>query len=251
MTICDKSYHFHFRKVISLLVFKLKAAFYRLADFVQLLPIRFIRLLRHLWQFPMVFQNKNEPLAFRFLNWMIEFSVLFLDLLGFSEGYETLLDFTKFNSRPLHDWEVEMARSVFGDSINYRRVRIDEYALCGPRQYRFAYVSFYTINSWGPMRNSFLLHELTHIWQYEKLGAVYIPRALRAQYSEQGYNYGGVANLRHQLNAGNDIFAFNLEQQGDIVSDYFRIKHGYHPQWGRGSAADLPVYEAFISQLRA
>ena len=255
MTLSGKTYHLDISlsKVFRLLIFKVISAFHRLLDIIHFLPIRFIRFLQHLSRFPAVFKSftaKSSSPSGQFVSWFFELAVLFLDMLGFSEIYESLLDLLKFNTRPMHRWEIEMARTVFGNSINYRRVRIDEHAICGPRQYRFAYVSFYTINSWGPMHNSFLLHELTHVWQYERLGAVYIPRALRAQFSEPGYNYGGASNLRNQLEAGNDFSTFNLEQQGDIVSDYFRIKGGYHPQWGRGSVYDLPVYEAFIAQLK-
>ena len=82
------------------------------------------------------------------------------------------------------------------------------------------------------------------------MGAVYIPRALRAQYSNVGYNYGGVSNLRSFLKKGKDLHAFNLEQQADIVADYYLIKDGYKPNWGNGNKKDLPIYEAFINQIR-
>ena len=46
------------------------------------------------------------------------------------------------------------------------------------------------------MQNSILIHELTHVWQFEKMGSVYIPYALIAQQSKMGYNYGGVSELK-------------------------------------------------------
>ena len=100
------------------------------------------------------------------------------------------------------------------------------------------------------MQNSLLLHELTHVWQFQQLGAVYIPRALAAQRSVAGYNYGGVSNLSAQLSKDKTIFTFNLEQQADIVADYYRIREGYPPQWGKGSRIDLPIYESYIQQVR-
>lgn len=150
----------------------------------------------------------------------------------------------------MYDWEVELAKTFFGDSINYKRVRIDELSIAGPMQQNFCYVSFYFVNSWGRMQNSLLLHELTHVWQFEQMGSVYIPRALKAQYSRMGYNYGGIAALKAAKELGKSFHSFNLEQQGDIIADYFLIKDGYQPRWGNGLYQDLPVYKSFADQVK-
>jgi hypothetical protein len=98
------------------------------------------------------------------------------------------------------------------------------------------------------MQNSTLMHELTHVWQFEQMGSVYIPRAIRAQKSKMGYNYGGVSALKTSREQGKSFLSFNLEQQGDIISDYFRIKGGYPPRWGDGDRYDLSVYDFFVNQ---
>ncbi len=261
MEISGKSYHFQltFNWVLQQLLMKFIALFYRIIDIFKLLPLRIFRVFRHLWiGFKSLRPRRmywweseiNTKKIYRVLNWWMEFTVYFLECFGVGEFYETLLDFLKFNSRTLKDWEIDLARTVFGDSINYRRVRVDEYSFLGPKQARFCYVSFNLINSWGPMLNSLLLHELTHVWQYQKMGAVYIPRALRAQYSNAGYNYGGVSNLRSVLQKKKNLLSFNLEQQADIVADYYLIRDGYKPNWGKGVKKDLPIYENFIKQLR-
>ncbi len=237
---------------------KLYAIILRLIDFVRLLPVRLFRVLRHFYDGAKVLGKgsaaRKQPATRILLRsiglWWLELFIYLSELIGFGELYETLMDWVKFNSRPLHRWEIQLAREIFGDSINYRRVRIDSYSLLGPMQKQFCYVSFYFINSWGPMENSTLLHELTHIWQYEKLGAVYMPRAIKAQWSKKGYNYGGVTALRRYLRRGKNFLSFNLEQQGDIVSDYYRIRDGYRPRWGNANRQDLAVYERFIQQLR-
>lgn len=248
-----------FNKIILLLVTKLIGTVYRLIDIIRLLPIRLYRVIRHLltgvkamrprrlhwWESEL---NKNVLVAIWL--WFTELFIYIIECFGVSEWYETFMDFAKYNTRPLTDWEIKMAKEVFGESINYKRVRVDEHAFCGPKQYKFCYVSFYTINSWGSMRNSLLLHELTHVWQYEQLGGIYIPRALMAQHSQMGYNYGGISALRSCLRKGKDFFAFNFEQQGEIVADYYLIKDGYRPNWGRAQREDLPIYETFIEQLK-
>ena len=114
---------------------------------------------------------------------------------------------------------------------------------------QICYVSFYLINSWGPMRKSTFIHELMHVWQYEKTGAIYMLHALRAQHSTMGYNYGGVETLKRYLANEKDITDFNPEQQADIVTDYFLLKNGQLPQWGNGRQKDLGIYKKFIEDL--
>lgn len=259
MEISGKSYHINLdlSSIIPRFIRKVAGVGTRFIDYLKWLPSRLFRLGKHIiFGFRGIYLMVIKPshlsvFLTRSKNWLLEFFILFLECFGIGEIYESLLDFSKFNTRSLYDWEIEMAKFVFGDAINYRRVRIDEMAFLGPRQKKFCYVSFYIINSWGPMQNSLLIHELIHVWQYEQIGAVYMPRAIRAQFSPSGYNYGGVRNLRSFINSGKGILDFNLEQQGDIVSDYYRIKAGYQPRWGQGSRKDLEVYEYFISQIRS
>ena len=73
---------------------------------------------------------------------------------------------------------------------------------------------------------------------------------LKAQNSKMGYNYGGVSALKAYREQGKSFLSFNLEQQGDIISDYFRIKEGYQPRWGVGCRHDLPVYKYFVDQVK-
>ncbi|MEM1319503.1 MAG: hypothetical protein AAGG75_04560 [Bacteroidota bacterium] len=258
MEISGKSYHLRFnpKSILPALWHKSLMVVYRFVDYLCCLPQRLWRVVRHLWvglQGVLSLSLDSDWRSIwrqRLPMWCLELLIYLLECLGIGELYETLQDWVKFNTRPMYDWEIELARSVFGDSINYRRVRIDEMAVLGPRQKHFYYVSFYIINSWGPMQDSILLHELTHVWQYERMGAVYMPRALKAQFSRYGYNYGGISALKAYLRKGKDFLSFNLEQQGDIVSDYHRLKKGYQPRWGNGSRSDLPIYEAFIQQMR-
>ena len=243
-----------YQNVMQTIAIKLIAVFHRFIDIFRLLPIRILRVLTHCYEvifaIPNLFRKTFKQNIYAILFWVLELHLLIIDCFGITEIYEILLEFFKFNSRPLHDWEIELAREVFGDSINYKRVRIDEYAFFGPRQKRFAYVSFYHINSWGALQNSILIHELVHVWQFEQMGSVYIPRAVAAQFTMQNYDYGGVDQLRKAFELGKDFLSFNYEQQGDIVADYFRIKNGYRPQWGYGGRNDLAIYEYFINQIR-
>lgn len=226
-----------------------------MVDFVRLIPIRFFRIGKHL----MVPFHKSSDIIIwsdlwpeqtnlvnRLMIWHLTFMIYILELFGIGELYETFTDFFKFNTRAMTEREISVARSIYGNQINYRRVRLDAYAYLGPRQQNICYVSFYLINSWGKMSDALLIHELVHIWQYEQLGAIYMPQALVAQKSGAGYDYGGLHGLRNALRMTGDLRNFNLEQQGDIVADYFRIRNGQAPEWGNGQPKHLAIYAAII-----
>lgn len=210
------------------------------------LPPQFSRLSRHLGR---GFKNAAHPPAWkRFPAWLANAAAYALDILALPSIYEWSSNLLKFNARRLTAQEIEMARSVFGDSLDYNRIRVDERALVWTSWSGGAYVSFHTINCWGPLYPSLLIHELTHIWQYRRMGAVYIPRALRAQWNK-GYDYGGLPALEAHKNTG--LKAFNLEQQAEILTDYFKIKNGMRPLWGNAKPSDLPIYEIYANEARS
>jgi hypothetical protein len=168
------------------------------------------------------------------------------DLLLLPELLMWLNRLFKPGTRPLDSREIALGRMVFGDSIRYEKVRLDERSRIGCRRYGFAYVGFYCINSWGKMSDPVLVHELMHVWQYQRVGSVYIPRALRAQRSREGYNYGGPEALREKKKLAD----FNYEQQADIVADYFCLQQGWSPRWCAPDRALLPLFEPFIREIK-
>jgi hypothetical protein len=191
------------------------------------------------------FTEDEQRLSIR--NWWGTFFIYCFELVGIGEFYQTIAELIKFNTRPLSTREIELAQTVFGDSLSYELIRWDKKAYFGAKKQKIAYVSFHTINSWGDLRADIFIHELVHVWQYECMGAVYIPRALAAQKTKEGYNYGGLEALKKYEYKG--LSAFNLEQQADIIADYFRIKNDMKPEWSRGTKSDLEVYETYVKEL--
>ncbi|MEM6379522.1 MAG: hypothetical protein AAF705_15050 [Bacteroidota bacterium] len=221
----------------------------RLSDIPRYFPQRGRRLVQHL---SLGLQGLIRPTAWRWQQigiWWIELLVLVFDLMGLSELYEGISAIIKWPTRALNDVELSLAKSIYGDTIRWDRVRIDERAWLGPKQFRLCYVSGFIINSWGPMSKAIFIHELMHIWQYQRLGLVYIPRALRAFHSFENYNYGGWLSLKTVKEKGGSLWDFNLEQQADIVADYYRIRAGDRPHWGNASNSEIEVYQYFIDQL--
>lgn len=219
----------------------------RLSRMVAWLPLRLFRFFRHLAVGTTSLFTKKEV---EILAWWQDFAFYLVDLLFLPEIFETILDFGKWKTRPLSPMEKQQADSVFGEAIKLDSVRIDDRARIGCRKRSIAYVSFYTVNSWGKLLPTTLIHELVHVWQYQKLGSVYIPQALRAQRSRAGYNYGGLEVLRDSKLKNGKITDFNLEQQAEIVSDYFAIREGGNAVWSKAIKADLPIYEYFVAQVR-
>lgn len=169
------------------------------------------------------------------------------DLLGLFDLYEAITNSLFPRTRPLRPEEYNLLYPIFGDTVPYHLIRIDERAYVGPSWGNFCYVSFHTINSWGKMSPPTLVHEVVHIWQYIHRGAAYIPRALYAQTTPEGYNYGGLGPLQ----GNRQLEDFNYEQQADIIEDAFRLANGYQAQWVPGRGAEvLPVYYPYLEELR-
>jgi hypothetical protein len=199
--------------------------------------------------------------------WLGKNALNLAEIAGYSESLETLFDVLKFNSRSLTAREIEVARSVFGDSIDYDQVRIDQWSFSIPilngvgLRNSEPFTTFHTINAWGEMDDATLIHELTHVWQYENMGAKYIPEALSGQQEEHripgtyppdiaqpgqpGYDYGGATELQNRMNVGQGITSFNPEQQAKIVEHYFEIRED-----GRSSNDTfLPIYAHFVDEV--
>ncbi len=184
------------------------------------------------------------------LKWRLLESLFYLaDRLFLPELLMGLNRLFKPGSRRLNDREIALARSVFGDAIDYRRVWLDERSRIACRRYRLAYVGFRFINCWGPLSDPHFIHEMMHVWQYRRFGSVYIARALWAQRTPQGYNYGGAAALQQALETGRTLTDFNYEQQADIAADYFCLKNGLPPRWCAPDPALLPLFERLLAGM--
>jgi hypothetical protein len=144
----------------------------------------------------------------------------------------------KFRARKLNAHEEKLVHRYFGARIKTHNIRIDEKAWLGKKQYGSAYVS---------MSDVLFIHEMVHVWQFQTHGSVYIPRALWAQRTDMGYNYGGVQALRMAVLQGRSLSDFNYEQQADIISDYFCLQNNLKPRWcSPDDQTALPVFETLI-----
>ena len=214
----------------------------RLLFIIRIYPKRIARLFSYYFH-PFYVKPK-----FRALPFMLADCLLIFDI------YEILSNVLKQNVRPLTDAEILRGSQIFGKSIDFQLVMIDDKAHYVVRDKVVAYVSFNTINSHGALSPDIFIHELVHIWQYQNFGAGYIMQALWAQRTKACYDYTYVI-ARDKATEGwsnlKSIHQFNAEQQGDLVQDYFRLKTGLRAQWEyHFTMMHLEKYEKFIDEIR-
>jgi hypothetical protein len=242
------------------LIDKVAGVFQRIAYWMSQLPARVARLLSTLWKGLKTFKPWTlkwwKSLADidtwkGFLKWILTVALQSLEIGGLGEAYETIMDLIKFNTRVLSASELKAAKSIFGNSINFDFVRVDIGAVIGPAFSHRAYTSFHTINSWGTESTDVMVHELTHVWQYENAGAIYMPQAVHAQVWGGGYEYGDVTELQTRRTAGKGLLSFNREQQAQIVEDFFRLRQNMpiNDHASTATRADLPLFGDFVQTV--
>ena len=151
--------------------------------------------------------------------------------------------------------EIHEAQRVFANTIPYEKVRVAENS---PFALRLASLSghvhlrsdrplgvtvFFTIHFTGELAPEnrdmpWLIHELTHVWQYSRWGPRYLASALQAQ-AKDGWD---AYNIDKGLAEAWPWDQFNFEQQGDIARAYYRALIGEQ---------DVSVFEPYVKILRS
>ncbi|MGE6475001.1 type IV secretion protein Rhs [Psychrobacter sp. NPDC078631] len=125
-------------------------------------------------------------------------------------------DTGKQQSRYLTAGEITLAYSVFGDSIKLDEVQLKtawwvlkHYAVSPNGNIYFNSVDWITDFSKAPLnKQSWLIHELTHVWQLQQ-GL----KVVRGAIINRKYDY--------VLETGKSFFKYGIEQQARMVQDYF------------------------------
>ena len=144
-----------------------------------------------------------------------------------------LLKLDQFRCRSLTAMEIQLCQSVFGNLIDYSKVRVMNHpylpwqpqhifmAPCGDIHVRnLHYRSDYTQAHLG--YQAIFIHEMAHVLQYQhKINVLLHGALLQTAYylSFKQYN-----PYRYQLTTNKPFFAYNIEQQGDIAKDIFLKK---------------------------
>ena len=131
-------------------------------------------------------------------------------------------------NRALTPGEIELARSVFGDAIDYSQVRLfkGKWWPFHPRNAAMAPMGNIYFHPDGGIwsddfskdplgRQGFFIHEMTHVWQAQRGGRFYLP-LMRHPFSRYAY----------VLKPGKPFARYGLEQQAEIVAHRFLADRG-------------------------
>jgi hypothetical protein len=132
--------------------------------------------------------------------------------------------------RLLTPGEVELARSIFANAIDYSKVRLfkGKWWPFHPRRAAMApmgdiwfhpdgggWSEDFSKESLGCQ--AFFIHELTHVWQSQKGGRFYLP-LMRHPFCRYAY----------RLKTGKAFARYGIEQQAEIVRHRFLADRGAH-----------------------
>lgn len=166
---------------------------------------------------------------------------------------------TRAEDRPLTGSEIAMLRQVFGASVDYSSVKLHNHGYwllfgfqpddtaTAPNGEIFLPADLFSEDFSGQPddRKRLLVHEMTHVWQYQ-LG--YPVKRVRVPRPNMSYEY--------TLTTGKHLCDYNMEAQGNLLADYFLVKfrksqrslyeskYLYHPNV-------LPLYESTLAHFVA
>lgn len=194
---------------------------------------------------------KSKKLLLFAAHYIAEIPILFFDIIGLPELFAFLQALTKKNARPLNAHELNLAKSIFNKAISFAKVRIDEQSRVGTHRGKYAFVSYYYINSLGVLSLPILMHELVHVLQFEQSGSPYALRNMVAHIFPKTYDYGGLEKIQSINNDPSEVHSLNYEQRADIFSDYCLLLMGYKPEWGHADASHIDMYYSVVQLLLA
>lgn len=160
------------------------------------------------------------------------------------------------HSTPLTDEEKQKVVQVFGeDGLRFSDVRITQGGLLERIIFRYngnlAFATWHTVHlpqTGKHTRDSWplVMHELTHVYQYENVGSRYLGEAIYMliKTNRNCYSYGKREGLQKAIATGKLYSAFNREQQAMIVQDFVKYCE-------EGREGETAVYHPFLNQLRA
>jgi hypothetical protein len=154
-------------------------------------------------------------------------------------------------ARPLTPGEIAMAKALFGAAIDYARVRVHNRcylpfglqpkncAMTPNGSIYFHHSCFLPDYAAGdPPARHWFMHEMVHVWQHQLGYPVRLRGALRLGLS---YHY--------DLREGATLADYNMEAQGDLLADYYVLKHLHKPDAMRQKRYrhSLALYEAVLA----
>jgi hypothetical protein len=168
-------------------------------------------------------------------------------------------------SRALTDGEIALAKTVFGDALDYKAIKVHDSKFIGfhpegtamaPNGNLYMYGCYHADYSKlaADGGQSLFIHEMTHVWQHQNKVLNPMVEAVKLNFRHK-FNYG--AAYAYALDAKKDLLEYNMEQQASIVEDYFvlrtegRPSRYAHAANKDGEAKLRALYEAVLKNFLA
>lgn len=160
--------------------------------------------------------------------------------------------------RDLTVGEVWLSREIYGNSVNYSRVKVhhgramifqaDNSGMTPSGEIYMsgnAYYNDYSVENAGTQ--GFFIHEMGHVWQYQNRILDPVLAAI-GEFFSHGFNYSRA--YRYLLDANKTLIDYDIEQQASILEDYFRVvKRGI--EFRQGNIQNGGTRDEKIALLRA
>ena len=130
--------------------------------------------------------------------------------------------------RPLTESEIALARTMFGDAVDYREVKLADHKFWPLQSAKWVMAPMGHIHFHPRHRDwcgdfaassidaqSLFIHEMTHVWQSQTKGRLYL---LFMRHPFCRYRYSVVAGRRFD--------DYGLEQQAEIIRHLFLARNG-------------------------
>lgn len=166
--------------------------------------------------------------------------------------------------RLLTSGEIALAKTVFGDSIDYARVRLHDRRILPPgfqKRHqavakgdhisfpRSAYADDFSVEK-DAFKQSVFIHELVHVWQHQNR-ILSTPQEAAKALLRHKFNYQKAYPYR--LDAAPDLLHYGFEQQAAMIQDYFLLTRHNEPRSYKGRRIDAVApglrekYEAVLA----
>ncbi len=150
--------------------------------------------------------------------------------------------------RPLTSGEIAMAKTIFGNQMDYSAVRVSSHRSKKSKAFHgqmyltwTSYADdFSKVNS--KWKQSNFLHELAHLWQ-EQQGVNLITSAIK-EFFRHGGNYSRA--YRYNLTKDVQFGTLGIEQQGEIIEDYWSVRQRVNPTNAALKCKEIFRFEAVL-----
>lgn len=143
--------------------------------------------------------------------------------------------FKRNSYRKLTAGEIALAQSVYQNSLDYDKIRIHHGRLIPFFQHpKTAMSPFGTMHfpeqtyvddfsSADVSKQHFFIHEMAHVWQYQLGLKLWLDGVILT--AKGGYRDNACYQYEHHVGNCQHLSELNMEQQADVIADWFIFKH--------------------------